>query len=150
MPGRPPLKSRLRHAGVVVSDLGRAVRFYRAVFDFPVLKRAVESGPYIDALVGLRGVRLAWAKLDAGRGAILELLEYRAPRRSRRERPRPDRMGVSHAAVTVSDLDRTCRALLRRGGRLVGKPQLSPDGSVRVVYAHDPDGAILELVEELR
>jgi len=147
---RQRLTARLRHAGIVVSDLKRAVRFYRAVFGFSVSNEACEAGPFISALVGLRGVRLCWTKLATADGSIVELLEYRSPRPPRPGCPRADRIGVSHAAFTVPNLERTCAALLRRGGRVVGTPQTSPDGKVRVVYAHDPDGAILELVQELR
>ena len=35
------------------------------------------------------------------------------------------------------------------GGSLVNSPATAPDGTVRVAYCHDPEGNLLELVEEL-
>lgn len=142
-------KPALRHAGIVVTDLRRSLRFYRDLLGFRAWREALEAGPYIDAVVGLRGARVRWAKLRAPGGGRLELLQYLShPRRAPR-RVRANDIGASHVAVTVRDVAALCRTLRRRGLRVHGGPATAPDGKVKVAYVLDPDGAIVELVEEL-
>lgn len=140
-----------RHTGLVVRDLKRSLDFYRTVFGFCEFSRATESGEFIEKLVGIEGVVLEWAKLSAPDGSLLELLQYHShPAEAPVENAPANQLGCSHVAFTVDDIDATRQAIEAGGGSIVHDPQVSPDGNVRVMYAHDPDGIILELVEELR
>ena len=59
------------------------------------------------------------------------------------------RRGVSHIAFTVPDIKNTSELVKRLGGCLVNEPILSQDGKVKVCYANDVEGNLIELVEEL-
>ena len=138
-----------RHTGLVVRDLERSIGFYETL-GLKVWRRETESGPFIDAVVGISGVRLEWAKLKGPDGSLLELIQYRShPDHQPLVRAASNRLGCSHIAFTVTDIDETCRALTRLGGAIVNPPAASPDSRVRVAYGHDPDGILLELVEEV-
>jgi catechol 2,3-dioxygenase-like lactoylglutathione lyase family enzyme len=149
MPGQG-LTPALRHAGIVVTDLKRSLRFYRGLLGLQVWKEALEEGPFIGAVVGLRGAKVRWVKLKAPGGGLVELLQYLSHPRRAPKTVRSNDVGASHIALTVRDVDALCRALRRRGYRVNASPATSPDGKARVAYAHDPDGAIVELVTELR
>lgn len=137
----------LRHVGIVVSDLKRAVAFYRQVFDLEPVGRQVERGDYIEQLTGIPGAELEWAKLRGQGDCLLELLQYRShPSAPAPDGYRADRHGCSHVALTVPDIDAALRRLAAYG-LPAPRPLASPDGTVRVVYARDPEGIILELVE---
>lgn len=141
----------IRHTGLVVRDLERSLDFYCTVFGFEVASRATESGPFIETLVGLPGAVLEWAKLKAPDGSLLELLQYHSHPADDPPAPaRSDRPGCSHAAFTVTDAQAVVRALEGWGLAPVGRPQASPDGKVVVFYCHDPEGILLEIVEETR
>jgi len=140
-----------RHTGLVVKDLERSVSFYRDVLGLELVGRAREEGAYISSLVGLPGVIVEWAKLKGAGGHLVELLQYISEPLSAPESElgRANRPGCSHLAFTVLDIESMFRALTGAGFRCNHAPLTAPDGRVKVMYAHDPDGIILELVEEL-
>lgn len=139
----------VRHTGLVVRDIERSVSFYSAL-GLKVWQREVETGPFIDAVVGIPGVRLEWAKLRVPDGPLLELLQYHSHPDGQSLCAAPsNRLGCSHVAFTVDDLSATCALVGRLGGSMINPPAEAPGGKVRVVYCHDPDGILIELVEEL-
>ena len=140
----------MRHAGIVVTDLARSLRFYRDILGFAPWREAVEAGPFIDAVVGIKGAKLPWAKLKAPGGGAIELLQSRSHPRSARKPVRSNDIGASHVAVTVRDATALCRKLRRLGYAVNDLPKLSPDGKAKVAYVHDPDGTIVEIVQEVR
>ena len=138
-----------RHTGLVVRDLERSLAFYRDVLGLEVWRRATESGTFIDKLVGIAKVNLEWAKLKAPDGSVVELLQYHShPGDAPFENSPSNKLGCSHIAFTVVDVDAAYRRLDQMGIHCNAEPQVSPDGAAKVLYCHDPDGIILELVEE--
>ncbi len=138
-----------RHTGIVVHDLARAVSFYEGL-GMTLQARMVEEGPYIDTLVGLTGTRLEWAKLRLPDQSLVELLQYHSHPGSK-EAPalqEANRIGCSHIAFTVTDMEETIQYIQRNGGSIKNNYQFSPDGKVKVIYCYDPEGNILEIVQE--
>lgn len=144
--------SSIRHVGFVVSDLERSLKFYQDILGLELYRRFTEEGEFIDNLTGIRGVKLEWAKLIIPNGGLIELLQYHS---------HPDvehlqltgspsnRMGCSHVALTVADLDKLYQDMLEAGYTCKSAPLLAPGSKAKILYAHDPDGAILELIEDL-
>jgi catechol 2,3-dioxygenase-like lactoylglutathione lyase family enzyme len=139
-----------RHIGLVVRDLKRSRDFYERILGFKLWKEAVETGAFIEAVVGIPGVVLEWVKLRAPDGSLLELLQYHThPDEETPCQIRPaNQIGCSHMAFTVKDIAGLHRLLTEQGFLCNSKPQTASDGAVEVMYCHDPDGIILELVEE--
>lgn len=139
-----------RHVGLVVRDIEASLAFYRDMLGLQVYRRETEEGPYIDQVVGISNVVLEWAKLTVADGSTLELLQYHShPSSAPVENAASNRLGCSHIAFTVANLDDTYQKLTSNGFHCNSVPQVSPDGRARLVYCHDPDGIIMELVEEL-
>lgn len=140
----------LRHAGIVVTDLKRALRFYRDLLGLKIVRTMDESGPYLDNLLGLEDVRVTTVKLaPEGGGAIVELLLFQSPTAHSQAGRRIYEIGPSHVAFTVQDLDGLFQKMSRAGVRFTAPPQVSPDGLAKVAFCQDPDGAPIELVEML-
>jgi catechol 2,3-dioxygenase-like lactoylglutathione lyase family enzyme len=139
----------IRHTGLVVADLDRALHFWRDLLGFRVVKQMEESGAHIDAMMGLKDVRVTTVKLAAPDNKLIELLRFH----SHPDRPSwagaPNSTGLTHIAMTVADLEGTCRKLADAGVKFFAPPQRSPDGSVKVTYCQGPEGVLLELVEVL-
>lgn len=138
--------------GFTVSDLDRAVAFFRDVLQFaPVDEREVAGEAY-ERLSGLFPVRARVARLRLG-DEVVELTRYLAPA----GRPFPadfksnDR-SFQHVAIVVSDMD-SAYARLRRANvaHVSSGPQRLPDwnpnaGGISAFYFRGPDGHVLEVI----
>ena len=58
--------------------------------------------------------------------------------------------GCSHVSFTVENLDDIAGKITELGGSIVNLPCITDDGVFKVMYCHDLDGIIIELVEELK
>ncbi len=145
--------SRVRHIGFVVRDLEKSLKFYCGILGLTIYKREIEEGEYIENLVGIKGVRLEWAKLNVPEGGLIELLSYRShpdPEVLKKPEPIPsNRLGSGHVALTVTNLDQLYKELLKNGISCNSEPLIAFNGKVKILYCHDPDGIILELIEDL-
>lgn len=137
----------IRHTGLVVTNLEQALHFWCEVLGFTVAKQMDESGPHIDAMMGLTDVRVTTAKLSAPDGNLIELLFFHSHPDKQLWQGTPYSTGFTHIAMTVDDLDSTCEKLVKNGVKFNAPPQLSPDGYAKVTYGRGPDGVLLELVE---
>jgi catechol 2,3-dioxygenase-like lactoylglutathione lyase family enzyme len=139
----------IRHTGLVVADLDRALHFWCDVLGFRVERRMDESGPHIDAMMGLKDVRVTTVKLAAPDGNLIELLYFHSHPDKPFWKGEPYSTGFTHIALTVGDLDQLVLKLSDFGVKFPAPPQLSPDGYAKVTYARGPEGILLELVEIL-
>ena len=89
--------------------------------------------------------------IPLGYGGLIELLQYHShPVSSEIDSNFPsNRLGCSHVALTVSDLSLLYNRLTSAGYKCKSEPLISPEGKVKILYCHDPDGAIIELIEDL-
>ena len=143
----------IRHAALVVSDLQRSRNFYEIFLGFTLLKEDVEEGPFIENIVGLPNVRLHWVKLKASNGILIELLKYISPESpgltlERKNQP-SNQLGHSHLAFTVESMAIFISEFKKINGSIVNEPALNPEKTAIVCYIHDPEGNILEIVEEV-
>jgi catechol 2,3-dioxygenase-like lactoylglutathione lyase family enzyme len=144
------------HINIVVADLARSVKFYTEVLGFRKTHDVVMEGEWIEAIVGLRGVRglVAFVELPGG-GPRIELLQYAAPAgEAVPENSRANTPGLRHIAFRVENIAAMAVRLRAAGVTLFSDPVLVPAGVVKfaagdktLVYFLDPDGVILELAE---
>lgn len=140
----------VRHIGIVVRDLERSLAFYRDLLGLEIVREMDERGPFLDAILGLNGARVRTVKLAApGDGVQIELLAFTEPAPQIGGPPTLTRVGPTHVAFTVTDIDGLHQRMAAAGTRFTTKPQTSPDGHAKVTFCHDPDGTALELVEVL-
>ncbi|MBI2274140.1 MAG: VOC family protein [Bacteroidetes bacterium] len=142
-----------RHTGIVVTDIKRATKFYVGL-GMKLISTKIETGKYIDELVGLGDVNLEWAKLILPDNSVVELLQYHSHNTGNNPTPRAiqpaNRLGCSHIAFSVRNIDEVITYVKANEGYIRGNYLFSPDGNVKVIYAYDIDGNILELVEEIK
>jgi glyoxylase I family protein len=143
--------TQIRHVGVTVSDLEKALSFYVDTLGFKVHKKADEHGKCLDNFSSLNDVRVTTVKMTDDNNNMLELLCYQ----SHPEKPynnmvrRISEIGCSHFALTVEDLDLLYKRLTKDGISFNYPVQVSPDGKVKIAFCRDPDGTLIELVEVL-
>ena len=139
----------VRHAGIVVNDLSRSLRFYRDVLGLKIEREMVEFGQYIENLLGLEKVRVKTIKMSADDGNLIELLHYESHHRKPTDRDICD-VGYSHIAFGVENIDHEYNRLKQKGVKFNCAPQVSPDHRAKVMFCYDPEGNLIELVEELK
>jgi catechol 2,3-dioxygenase-like lactoylglutathione lyase family enzyme len=139
----------IRHAGIVVKDMDKALYFYRDLLGFKTIKEAEGSGDYIDTLCGTRNAQVTMVKLAAGDNNLIELLCFSPSGAGKNDVKGLNTPGFSHIACTVGNIVREYARLKKAGVSFISSPQRSPDGYAKVVFCLDPEGNYIELVEEL-
>lgn len=143
------------HAGIHVSDLERSCRFWVDVLGLEVAGKWVADDIGTRKVIGEPTADLNMAMLRMpGVNAFIEVIEYQnTPGRTTVD---PDHFNPStcHLAFYVDDVDRTLAALEAAGGsRVSAAPVEATEGPFaggKVVYAADPDGIRVELIESDR
>jgi len=139
----------IRHTGIVVRDLEKSANFYRAL-GFVDFTHAIEQGKFIDQVTGLVETKLEWIKLKAPDGNLLELLKYHSHSdNSEVTQQNSNKLGCSHMAFGVDNIEKICQIIKTKGGSIINPPALSDDKKAKVVYCHDLEGVLMEIVEIL-
>ena len=141
---------KIRHVGIVCQNIELMEIFYISL-GFDKFSENIESGDYIDHLTKIKGAKIFWKKYKNKFEDILELLKYEVnfPLNYKVSSQPVYRRGVSHFAFTVKNINKTTDLIKTNGGCLVNLPTISPDRKVKVCYANDVEGNLLEIVEEL-
>ena len=137
---------KIRHIGLVAKDIDLLVRFYTSVFELKIVDRKVESGIFIERLVGIPEAQLEWAKLVDANGIMVEILHYHSHNDYSAITCQATKPGTFHIAFTVESVEQTQRCICNEGGQS-GPLQTNPEGNVRVFYAKDPEGNQIEIVQ---
>ena len=138
-----------RHTGLVVTDIIASIEFYENL-GLKAWIQQNENGDFISQVVGLDNVELVTAKLKVTDGSVLELLEYKShPAKATASLYSSNKHGCSHIAFTVKNVDEMAVKVVQLGGSIVNVPVISANGLVKVMYCHDLDGILIEMVEEL-
>ena len=127
------------HVGLSVSDLERAEAFYGRAFGF-ARQLAFELTPEI------RGVMLTHPS-----GMRFELFEHAGGRRGLQDATPIEALatrGYGHFALVAPDIDSAFAEALHAGARPVREPGPSPEPGVRFAFLADPEGNLVELVEQ--
>ena len=145
-----PVKVRATgHTGITVSDLDRSVRFYRDLLGCEVSKPIRAEGPFFETITGVAGCQIDVVFVRVP-GHVIELLCFRNPP-GRASGLRPCDPGFMHLCLKVADLDKVVALVRSSGFQAVGAIQKAdggPTAGLKVVYVRDPDGVVLELIEE--
>jgi len=138
----------LRHVGITVTDAEESLKFYRDILGFKVVRVMDESGEHIDKFSALAGVQVKTVKLKDKNNGMIELLQYHSHPRMAEETD-ITHIGCSHFALTINNLDSVLDSIRENGYAINSAPQYSPDGKVKLTFCKDPDGTLIELVEEI-
>lgn len=131
------------HFGVTVTDLDRAVEFYRDTFDLDPAERFSVSGEAFADAVGVDGAtgRFAHFALD---GARIELVEYEPPGADATGAA-VNQPGAKHLGLAVDDLD-AVYADLDPSVATLSEPRTTESGT-RICFVRDPEGNLIEVLE---
>ncbi len=140
---------RMSHIGICVSDWKRSLRFYQDVLGFRYVYELDVKGEPSDTLLQLKGVDLHVVYLER-EGVRIELLHYASPGHIGDATPRElNRLGLTHLSLRVDDLDAQLAELRKAGVNLLSHTRIAiPEAEARAVFITDPDGMLIELVQQ--
>jgi catechol 2,3-dioxygenase-like lactoylglutathione lyase family enzyme len=141
----------LDHIAITVSNTQRSLEFYVGKLGLKQVEQHQLEGDKVDEANGTHGARAQSTRLAAPQTPhlLIDLLEYFEPAGTTYITPMGS-VGSCHFALSVEDLPAAVKDLLAQGVKFVSGPvnfQLT-HGSVSVCFCFDPDGNIIELVEE--
>ena len=141
--------TRLSQIALSVTDLRRSVDWYHRALGLQpagTIRQLVTDGPALAS--GLPECSLhVWCVVDRQEWMQFEIMEFERPRM--RPLPadwRPSDLGYSTIGLHVEDFDATLECLNRTSGRLL--TDTLGDPGRRRVCLRDPDGILLELMED--
>jgi catechol 2,3-dioxygenase-like lactoylglutathione lyase family enzyme len=141
------------HFNVNCSDYDRSLRFYAALGFKEIWRVPERNTPEVAAAVGMPPYRVKGGLL-AHEGTtpplVIDLLEWLEPRDESPPYPHLYHYGIARVALASSDLDGDVARLKAAGARFISEPAQMPASSgsrARFVCFKDPDGTVLELVE---
>lgn len=140
---------RIRHTGLVTYNLSESLLFWNKKLKFKIKKRATESGVLIDNIMGYKSAKVETLKLSDNKGSLLELLHFKNSPIKKKKIIKPYSNGFTHISITVKDIMNVYLILKKIKIKFNSKPMKSTDGKVLMTYCRTPEGAFLELVEEL-
>jgi catechol 2,3-dioxygenase-like lactoylglutathione lyase family enzyme len=141
---------RMDNVLIVVEDLEAAKAFF-AELGMELEGQTTVEGPWVDATVGLTGVRadIAMMRTPDGHGRV-ELSRFHTPPAVRAEpQDAPSNaLGLRRIMFAVDDVDDVVARLRNHGGELVGEIAQYED-AYRMCFLRAPEGFIVGLAEPL-
>ena len=139
----------IHHTAISTSNIERSLSFYRDLLGFTeVFNLDWDVGTKkLDDITGLTDSSAKVVMLKAG-NACIELFEFHTPtaKTVNEKRPVCDH-GITHLCLQVTDIDGEYKRLSDAGMEFHCPPQEVGD-SLRATYGRDPDGNVVELLEE--
>jgi len=139
--------ARIDHLNIVVSDLDRAVAFFR-LLGFSEGLGATLNSAFLEVLSGIVGATGRFITLHhPASNVAIELLQFELDAGADPALGRADRIGLRHLAFAVTDIDAVVAKLAAHGIEFLSPVQTWQHTGKRLVYCYGPDGILLELAE---
>lgn len=140
----------INYVGVSVSDIDSAAAFYVSSANLQTVRSSVIQGnPALDGIAGRENVT-AKTRLLKSSNAQLRFMEFANPSAKAQSSAKVNvhGPGIAHICFQVAETTQTYQRFLKAGATAIGDPemvQLNPRNPVVYAYAHDADGAIIEI-----
>lgn len=146
---------RVLHIGVTVSDLERSCRFYGEILGLKPAGVLRMEGPATERLFAVPGIVADIAYFNGNDHLLcppIELIQFNVP--PSRGHGALTNLGISEICLETDDIEREYRRLSGLGVEFLSEPipfDFRPDGFglSKVVYFRDPDGTVLEMIQDV-
>ena len=142
--------TKIRHTGIVTNNIKKSLWFWKNQLNFKVIKSELESGKTIDSVLGYKNVLVNTIKLSDQNGNLIELLYFRNSPKNKKNKIKPYTVGLTHVSLTVKNINKIYKKLIKKKVLFNSKPKKSADEKVLMTYCRTPEGCFVEMVEELK
>ena len=141
---------KIRHTGIVSKDIKKSLVFWNKYLGFKIQKDVNEKGSLIDEIMLYKNVKVRTIKMRDESQNLIELLYFENSPKIKNNFIKPYSKGITHISVTVKNIFKLYKFLKEKKIKFNSKPKLSEDGKVVMTYCKTPEGAFLELVQEMK
>ena len=135
----------IRHTGIVVGDIDKALYFYVNLLNLKEIKRGKLNSNFVKIFLDIPSTELTYIKLATEGGqALLELYSFD------RCFAISDMFLYSHIAFTVKNIDKLYVTLKKNKITCLSTPFLDEQGKNKLFFCRDYDGNLIELVEKIK
>ena len=140
---------KIRHTGIVSKNLKKSIYFWVNLIGFRIVKTLNEEGDLIDKIIGYKNTKVKTIKLEENFKNLIEILFFLNSPKLLKTKIKPYSLGYTHISLTVKNINYLYKNLKKNKIIFNSAPKISADGKVIMTYCKTPEGAYLELVEEL-
>ena len=97
----------------------------------------------------MKDIKIDIYKLGSNGKTVVELLHFLDKNKNKSDYKSIDSFGITHFAITVSDIDNLYKNLLLNGVKFISDPQINEKKTHKVCFCEDFESNFIELVEEL-
>jgi len=126
-----------------VSDIEKSLDFYCGILGMKLIKVFEMKSNIVEHVYGIPDVTVRMALVRCGWGSFIELIEY-TPKEAKQPLPRTHPV-LTHIALDVKNVQKTCRHLTERGITLLDDP--AREGDTEFAFVLDPDGHLVEFID---
>ena len=118
-------------------------------FKKKIINVPISVGELIDKIMLYKDVKVKTVKLRDTSGLLIELLSFKNSPRIKQNKIKPYSNGITHISLTVKNINILYKFLIKKKIKFNSEPRVSADGKVIMTYCKTPEGAFLELVQEI-
>ena len=137
-----------RHSCIIVTDLEKALWFYRDLLGLKIWIQKTLEGEFADKILGISNVKMTYVKMDfddletSTHPPRFELHYY--------HHPKCDIVYPSgHIAFTVKNIDELYNKLKKENIPFCSEPIVDLEKKTKLCFCEDFDGNVIELCEDL-
>lgn len=136
-----------RHIGIVTQDIDKMLFFYKNILELDVVSDEIESGVFLNEILGYETLEVRIVKLGKNKQTIIELLDFN--KKGIKTESSLLNFGYTHFALTINNIDRLYEKLKELEIEVISSPQISVNKKFKVCFCKDYENNFIELVEIL-
>ena len=144
------------HIGITVSDMDKSIKFYTDILKLKYSGELLMQGEETDLLFGLKNCKVRVAYLNANDNITappIELIQF-LNSNAKNNKASLTKASISEVCFMVDNIDDMYNYLIQNNIECLSPPQTFDFtkygfGKSKAIYFKDPDGIILELMQNL-
>ena len=137
----------VRHTGIVVQDIEKSIFFWTNILNFKIVSDNLESGNFIEHLLGIPDIKVRTVKMVATDESMIELLWFPEVQDTESWSGSFTSTGLTHVALNVKNIYEIIDKASRLEYKTINEPRNSVESKVTVAFIAGPEGILIELVE---
>lgn len=137
----------IHHPCICVRDMEKSLSLYQVLLGLEKVQDMIFEGEMIEKLLEITAPKFRIVHLKVGED-ILELMEFIQPEGEDKAHMMPNDLGITHFCFRVEDAEQVFASIRDAGYPFsTDGPVTTPTGR-KVGYFRDPDGILVEILQE--